>query len=75
MKNQEKLKAFVNGADVGNQAQCTQMLVTWVAAKFKLWDTLTAGLFNLNTCTNLRTRYRVLEADLRLLPLLRWSSL
>ena len=39
--------------------------------KFKLWDTLTAGLFNLNTCTNLRTRYRVLEADLRLLPLLR----
>ena len=28
MKNQEKLKAFVNGADVGNQAQCTQMLVT-----------------------------------------------
>ena len=27
-ENQEKLKAFVNGADVGNQAQCTQMLVT-----------------------------------------------
>ena len=28
VKNQEKVKALLNGLDVGNEAQCTQMLST-----------------------------------------------
>ena len=32
-------------------------------------------LLNVNTCTNFRTGYRVLEVDLRIPRLLRWRSL
>ena len=36
MKNQEKVKALLNGVDVGNEVYCTQMLCIWVVGKLKL---------------------------------------
>ena len=38
-ENQEKAKLLVNGVDVGNEAQCKQILSTCVVAKLTLQDT------------------------------------
>ena len=35
MKNQEKVKALLNGVDIGNMEQGTQMLSAWVAANLR----------------------------------------
>ena len=89
-----KSQALVNDLDLGNEAECTQLLSTCVATKLKFWVTFsywirhtTVGMWSpkeynspatlliLNTCTDFRTCYRVPEADLRLLQLLKWGFL
>ena len=81
-KNQEKVKALLNVVDVGNEAQCTQMLSTRVAAKLR--DTyddrnvVTEGVLHLYLIwrpAQILEHVRVPETDLRLPQLLKWMIL
>ena len=44
-KNQEEVKALLNGVDVGNVEYCMQMLSAWVDGKLKLWDNFNYGIW------------------------------